>query len=287
MAYATFGPITFQGLLTPDSIRYTEAAKYGDVALATGRPRLQHVGDELTEVGFTMHLHRQFVDVPTVVGQLRQAKEAAIILPLTDGAGQLLGRYVITQLGINEIQWAPDGALIEAMVDVTAREFYDPNANETAQQGAEDAAFANDRRKVVPVRPVAALPGRPSTITSASARDAQSRAVAAQAQIKRAQADTTTAASRLRKAKEQIEAAQASVEKVISNLQTYVNLAQTAPQMLAAAQQAAGAIPAVIQAIISGDAGNAFAGVQGLGTLFSDMVTKGTNIENQISLRRL
>lgn len=284
--YAQLGNIVFERLVSPDSLQFRQTEKYSVIALATGKPRLQRVGTELDEVSFTIRFHASFCVPADQLEALRAARQNAEILPFTTGVGELLGRYVISQIGTTRTQLGPNGELIEATADVTLLEFYDPNEQATDEAEAQRRAFANDRRKVVPVQPIAARP-LPSAVVSQEARASVSHNAQAITEAKKAQASTAETASRLRRAQQQIEAARDNVDRVIGILQDQIALANAAPEMLGAAQAAAAYIPTVLQAIASGDAAGAFSNTTALGALLDSMVRKGINIETGILQRKL
>lgn len=284
MAYATLGAIKFEGLLSPESLRSSQSEKYAVIALAGGKPRLQRIGSELDEVSFSIRLNRQFCDPIEQLEALRSYRQNGEILPLATGGGELLGNFVITQVSTQRTQLDHLGGLVEAMVDVTLMEYYDPNEQGTDEAAAQAKAFANDRRKVVPVVPFLSPP-QPGAVVSQNARASVSLNTSAATLTKSAASGTPDALSKLRRAKEQIEAARDKVQAVINDLQSNIALAAKAPEMLAAAQGALVAIPAILDAIAAGNAGAAFAGTTDLGALLSKMVRTAINIETDLLKR--
>lgn len=284
MPYATLGGITFERLISPQSLRITQAEKYATIPLAGGRPTLQRIGTELTTIDFTIRFNRQFCDVAAELEKIRAARAGAEVLTYTTGEGEILGDYVITQVSQTRNDVAPGGQLINVECDISLLEYYNQDEAGKIESDANAKAFANDRRKVVPVQPTKQQPTAAAEV-SANARTSAAQVTGAAENSKKAAQGAETA-SRLHRAQQQVESARAKVQAVIDRLQSDATLAAKAPQMLAAAQTAAGYIPDVLVAIVSGDAQGALAACDALGVLVADMVRKGIGIETDLLKRK-
>jgi phage protein U len=284
MAYATLGDITFDRLYSPTALRITQAEKYAVIPLATGKPRIQRIGAELDTLDLSIRVNRQFCDVTSELEKIRAARAGALVLPFTTGEGEFLGNYIITQVNQARTDIAPNGVLIEVVLDISLLEYNNADEGDRVQADAQRRAFANDVRKVVPVLPVKAVSSNAALISAQSRWSAASVNVAARDAKKAAQGAETV--SRLKRAKQQVEAARDKVQTVIDKLQQDAALAAKAPQMLAAAQTALNYIPEVLAAIVSGDAQGALSAINALGVLVANMVAKGVNIETDLLKRK-
>lgn len=282
---ATLGSIIFTVVNSPDSVSVQSGEKYALVNLATGKPRLQRIGSELTEISYSAKLHRAITDPAGELEKLYNARTAGTVLPFTSGDGTFHGNYVVTNVTENWSQLGTNGEIIEAGITVNLMEYYDPNEIGTLEADSRNKAFANDTQKVVAVNtlPTAAPP---ANIVSQSSRAAGGHNQAALDAAKKAASNPAETASALIRAKQMVDKAQEDVAAVVTTLQENAALAAKAPEMLQAAQTAAGYIPTVLAAILAGDPGVVTANVQALGVLLSDMVSKGIQIELDIAKRK-
>lgn len=277
--------IIFDGLLSPDSVRRSRGAKYAEIAVATGKPRLQRVGTDLEEISLPVRLNRQFCDPPEVLALFDAARIAGTVMELTSTAGTVFGNFIVVSVSENIVDADKDGNVIEVSLDVTLKEYFDPDPSATLSAQARTKAFANDTAKVLPVTPFA-TPITPPASISGNARGAVAANNSANDLMVRAQTDTTEQLSLMARAKAQVEKAAEKVDTVKKQLQQYLTLAAAAPNMLAAATSAYSLLQGTITALAAGNLGAALANISTVDDALLTMVKEGLPIETLVISRR-
>ncbi|MDK4633453.1 phage tail protein, partial [Kingella kingae] len=93
-----------------------------------GRPRLQAMGNDLTELRFGIKLHWKLGDVDTAYNGLITAKEAQKAVSLVYGSGRFAGWFVIERLTSRTTIMDEQGRTAAREIDVELTEFVgDPN----------------------------------------------------------------------------------------------------------------------------------------------------------------
>lgn len=140
--FCILGNIQFEAITSPDSISRTDATTYAKHNLASGKPRLQPVANELEEISMSFKLRAEFCDPTQSVLKLKSAKDQFEVMPLILGNGRYLGDYVITSITETPTQTLSDGAIIEMTVQVSLQEFASVDKVAQQQQAARKKGFA-------------------------------------------------------------------------------------------------------------------------------------------------
>jgi phage protein U len=152
--FAQLGNTIFKGVFGWDDFSTQDATTYAQHDLIGAKPRLQAVGNDLEEINFTMTLRQEYVNVTGALLSLKASKDNYEVLPLLMGSGQYLGDYVITSFTKKITQTLSDGGIIEAVLDVSLKEFVTSDRIVQLQQQAKKQAFAvGDRSPVNTVKP--------------------------------------------------------------------------------------------------------------------------------------
>jgi len=122
MAYATLGSIRFEGLKSFSELSETKSANYAQIPVIGGKPVLQRIGTDLAEITLGITFHRGFCDPDTEIAALESLRVSGEILPLTTGAGETLGNFVIRSISRDLVQTHTDGTTWEARLSLSLLE---------------------------------------------------------------------------------------------------------------------------------------------------------------------
>lgn len=126
--FAQLGDVKFELLNSFTNLEETHAAHFAKHDVLKGRPRLQAMGNDLTELRFGMKLHWKLGDVDTAYRGLVAAKEAQQAVSLVYGSGRFVGWFVIERLTARTTQMDARGRTAARELDVELTEFIgDPN----------------------------------------------------------------------------------------------------------------------------------------------------------------
>ncbi len=141
--YAQLGNIKFTGLKGFDSFQSKKSSQLAEHARIDGKPRLQKTGDALEEISLSIQLHSSFCNPETEIEALESARSAGSILPFINGAGELYGSYVISELEKTIKHTTPTGQIVLCSLAITLKEVYDEDPEKTEAALAKRTAFAN------------------------------------------------------------------------------------------------------------------------------------------------
>ncbi|XXQ68991.1 phage tail protein [Neisseriaceae bacterium B1] len=126
--FAQLGDVKFELLNSFTVLEETHAAHFAKHDVLKGRPRLQAMGNDLTELRFGIKLHWKLGDVDTAYKGLIAAKEAQQAVSLVYGSGRFVGWFVIERLTARTTQMDAQGRTAARELDVDLSEFVgDPN----------------------------------------------------------------------------------------------------------------------------------------------------------------
>lgn len=126
--FAQLGDVRFELLSSFTSLEETHAAHFAKHDVLKGRPRLQAMGNDLTELRFGVKLHWKLGDVDTAYKGLIAAKEAQQAVSLVYGSGRFVGWFVIARLTSRTTIMDGKGRTAARELDVELTEFIgDPN----------------------------------------------------------------------------------------------------------------------------------------------------------------
>jgi phage protein U len=140
--YAQLGDIVFDGLFSFHEYEDTGETRFAQVDLVTGKPDLQHTGEELDTITFNIRLHESFCEPSLRYGQFHSHRKNADILPFVDGYGNVIGNFVIEKIKRTVNQTDTHGRVILCECDVTLKEYVDPNRLLSISNNAKTNAFA-------------------------------------------------------------------------------------------------------------------------------------------------
>lgn len=140
--FCQLGNIQFEPITSPESLSRTDTTTYAKHSLASGKPRLQPIANELEEISIGFKLRAEFCNPTQIVLQLKSAKDLFEVMPLIMGNGRYFGDYVITSLIETPAQCLADGTIVEMTIQLTLQEFVTPDKVAQQQQAARKRAFA-------------------------------------------------------------------------------------------------------------------------------------------------
>lgn len=126
--FAQLGDVRFELLNSFTHFEETHAAHFAKHDVLKGRPRLQAMGNDLTQLRFGLKLHWRLGDVDTAYRGLIAAKETQQAVSLVYGSGRFVGWFVIERLTSRTTQMDGNGRTTARELDVELTEFVgDPN----------------------------------------------------------------------------------------------------------------------------------------------------------------
>lgn len=126
--FAQLGDVRFELLNSFVNLEETHAATFAKHDVLKGRPRLQAMGNDLTELRFGIKLHWKLGDVDAAYKGLIAAKEALQAVSLVYGSGRFVGWFVIERLTSRTTQMDGNGRTAARELDIELTEFVgDPN----------------------------------------------------------------------------------------------------------------------------------------------------------------
>lgn len=140
--YSQLGNITFDGRKTPSVFSGTFETNIAEHPLIENRPTIQRVGEKLRTYNLTMLFDQSFCNPSQEIASLDSSRTLGEIMPLVMGDGRYLGDYVIKKVSVNETWNAPNGAVLQAEVQVELLEFFDPDRETTQAISAISQGFA-------------------------------------------------------------------------------------------------------------------------------------------------
>lgn len=126
--FAQLGDVRFELLNSFTNLDETHTAHFAKHEVLKGRPRLQAMGNDLTELRFGVKLHWKLGDVDTAYKGLIAAKEAQQAVSLVYGSGRFVGWFVIARLTSRTTMMDGKGRTAARELDIELTEFVgDPN----------------------------------------------------------------------------------------------------------------------------------------------------------------
>ena len=120
--YFMLGNIAFEPVNLTD-FSETHSADFAEHAVLKGKPRLQAMGEKLTEFSFSIRLHHKIGGVESRYQALLAAKAKQEALALIWGAGKYKGNYVITDISSATLFTDAKGNALAREMNISLREF--------------------------------------------------------------------------------------------------------------------------------------------------------------------
>lgn len=120
--YFMLGSVVFEPVDLTD-FNETHAADFAEHAVLKGKPRLQAMGEKLTELNFAIRLHHTLGGVERRYQELLGAKSKQAALPLIIGRGKYKGNFVITDISSVTLFTDKFGNALCREMNISLREF--------------------------------------------------------------------------------------------------------------------------------------------------------------------
>lgn len=120
--YFMLGSVVFEPVDLTD-FNETHAADFAEHAVLKGKPRLQAMGEKLTELNFAIRLHHTLGGVERRYQELLGAKSKQDALPLIIGRGKYKGNFVITDISSVTLFTDKFGNALCREMNINLREF--------------------------------------------------------------------------------------------------------------------------------------------------------------------
>ncbi|MFD2677996.1 phage tail protein [Camelimonas lactis] len=123
MGFGWLGPVRMGIFTGPTAAGETAKATLARHNVATGKPVVQDVGDDLDAKKLSFFFDESFCDPVTELGQLQGAMNARQPLPYVSGGGSYTGaRYLIESLDIKTLRTTPTGRVVRLEASLTLLE---------------------------------------------------------------------------------------------------------------------------------------------------------------------
>lgn len=120
--YFMLGNIAFEPVNLTD-FSETHSADFAEHSVLKGKPRLQAMGEKLTEFSFAIRLHHKIGGVESRYQALLAAKAKQEALALIWGTGKYKGNYVITDISSTTLFTDAKGNALAREMNISLREF--------------------------------------------------------------------------------------------------------------------------------------------------------------------
>jgi len=154
--FLQLGLYVFEGIKLPETWGMNFATEFAEIPIIGGKPVLQKTGEKLIEHDITAKFSDEYCTPKTEVAALDISRKNGEILQLTGGDGTNYGRYVITDLQVQNVRASANGYVSAVTVSFKLKE-YNSTATTVEQNGT---ALANNKpTEEIPVSPMISLPG--------------------------------------------------------------------------------------------------------------------------------
>lgn len=258
--YYQLGNIRFEN--SKGIIRYepTESARYAEIPLVGGKAILQKTGDELSIITLEARFHRGFTgaDLDDDIALIRQYMGTGEALAFSNGAGELIGNFVITSFTPTPEVTYKDGRAISILATISLKEWIDPTPEITRARAAQQKGFATSERKVIPVQ-ITRLGTTADALTSQQVRSSTVNSLSAIDDVESVTSNPTQQVSIFARAAAKIDQAKRDADAAITKIEDTATLAAKAPALLATMQDVYDNIVLMEQRLSDGDLTNALA----------------------------
>jgi len=120
--YFMLGNVAFEPVDLTD-FNESHSAEFAEHAVLKGKPRLQAMGEKLTELSFAIRLHHKIGGVEKRYQALLSAQSKQEAMPLIIGRGKYKGNFVITDISSATLFTDKFGNALAREMNITLREF--------------------------------------------------------------------------------------------------------------------------------------------------------------------
>ena len=120
--YFMLGNIAFEPVNLTD-FNETHSADFAEHAVLKGKPKLQAMGEKLTDLSFAIRLHHKIGGVESRYQTLLAAKAKQEALALIWGSGKYKGNYVITDISSTTLFTDDKGNALAREMNISLKEF--------------------------------------------------------------------------------------------------------------------------------------------------------------------
>lgn len=118
----TFGELELDGLLAPTGYNTERSANYVEHSQIMNTNHLQFMGMNLEVINIDIKLHESYCVPDDIWNKLNLVLEKGEAHPLMTDNGVLLGRFVITNIGLTTLERSPSGTILYADVSLSFKE---------------------------------------------------------------------------------------------------------------------------------------------------------------------
>lgn len=160
--FATLGTVTLD-ILATTGLGISDGWDFAEHALIEGKPKLQHVGDQLREVSLSFRFHRSFCEPELELLALRDLAATRKAALLQFGSGRIVGRFVVTSLREDPDWLLDDGRPMAINCSVGLKEYAGDAEVATPSRAVAGSPVA---RRAAP--PTAAAGADPAAVPSST-----------------------------------------------------------------------------------------------------------------------
>jgi phage protein U len=247
--FATFGNITFETLLSPQSLTHKKATDFAEHSRVNNKPKLQKTGEKLDEISLQMKFHVAFCNPSKEIAKLEAIRKSATAESFILGNGEFLGVFVLVSIDKSIEDTFNDGSIMSATLDVVLREYVTNSIVIDLAQTAVKEAFAVSPETPRPIVPTLSIEGNPAKLITSSIASANLAAGKASTELAKAEANPNYLA---RANSAIIEATQAvsdglnKAEAVFNTAENLQSMASNLPEAIETARTAAETLVALV-----------------------------------------
>ena len=156
--YAQLGDIRFSERFGFSAFARTRETIYAEIPMVNGKPRIQRTGEKLEELNIGILLHADFCVPERELVKFNDYRVQSRVLPLVLGNGRVVGDYLVVSTNEVTRKTTKDGTLIMVELEISLKEFPQPDRKAVIALQAQRDAFAVDIEKVVPQRVAPSIP---------------------------------------------------------------------------------------------------------------------------------
>lgn len=283
--FAQLGTIIFEGVRGFETLEKRRETNFAEHPRIEGKPRLQRIGSNLQTISVTIHLHASFTNPQKEIDALDLARENGEVMPLVMGNGKVVGDFVIASIGESVTTSGPLGELVEATVELSLLEYYEPNKPIKEQADAVASGFAMENNEPLPVEPIQ-LAQTPATIISGQVTEVSVKAAAVNNDIAAAQINDSDAPRLMEKVTEDLN----DINDLIEDLQQKIDDASTLEAVLSGLDSTLPSVLTGISTLLNYTAVNDVVGAADANLVFqlavSDMFAAADLLNTAVILRR-
>jgi len=144
--FANLGEIEFKLINSFNAFEIQEQFDFAEHSKIEGKPDLQWVGDALSTTSIDILLHKSFCEVADRVKEIKDAAKKHEALNFVLGTGEIIGKFVITDISTSYEFLSDDGNYICIALKIGLKEYAGKDSLKNAQKKQKANAVAMKKK---------------------------------------------------------------------------------------------------------------------------------------------